>query len=138
MVLMKKVRVLAILAALSLMLVISASAATVAWRSFSVKIPVNQGDVETTTVARASSTSEKKYFTVTLSANDEISSVRAWAEAASGANLSSPYTVVDTGITNKNISYSQVPPVGVGVKLNLDNPENISRTFNVSGKWTPN
>ena len=109
-----------------------------AWDNFSKVLPGYNGDVETSCITRANTSSTKKYFTVKInSISNGFTAVRVWTENQYGWNFSSP-SANTIGVGTSNLDYSTTPSRGDFVKLNLDNPVYTNSTPTVKGKWTPN
>lgn len=125
---------------LMLLVVLVFSITTVALgaeQRFSANLPRNQGDIEVSTVRKA--TSEDTFMINMYSIGTGITTVCVWTEkdALIKRNYSSPYFQVGVGRTDGDYDILQ-PAVGDNVILNLDNPVVMSTTVSVSGIWSPN
>lgn len=97
-------------------------------------LPKHQGDVEVSTIARAS---DYSFFKVNITfIGPGTDKVRAWAENTIGTNLSSPYTQI--GLGDNALFYTDKPSIGTNVTLNLDNPVYLEYLVHVDFSWTPN
>ena len=102
--------------------------------TFSVNLPVKQGDTEVSTIKKEKT---QDYFWVVINTiGSGTNKVCAWAEGDLGANLSSPTKQIAVG--GHAINYTSIPNVGKRVTLNLDNPVYLTYTVAVTGSWTPN
>lgn len=99
-----------------------------------VYLPGHQGDIEVSTIARASNSNT---FNVNITfiglGTDKI---RAWTEGPLGKNFSNVYTQI--GVGNHSLTYTTVPAVGTNVTLNMDNPVYLEYSVHVDFSWTPN
>lgn len=130
-----KKRISTLVIVLVLVAVLSTSAMAVyAWGDIDVNLPANQNDTRIGPVARSDSDSD--IFCVGIdSISDGFTTVRAWAETWTGANLSSPYWIIDA--QGWLIPYSTKPSMGTNVYLKLDNPVYTASTPHVLGTWSP-
>lgn len=133
---MKKVKkiIVSIVSVCAIMMTLQLSVFAANSGPLTAYLPKHQGDVEVSTIARASNSNT---FNVNITfIGPGTDKVRAWTEGPLGKNFSNVNTQI--GLGNHSLSYTTVPAAGTNVTLNMDNPVYLEYLVHVDFSWTPN